>query len=241
MQKILIIAGCTAVGKSAFALELSKHIRMEIISADSVQVYRGIEVATSKPSKKEIQTCPHHLINIVSPFEKFNAFDFVNLAKQAIVDIADRGLLPVVVGGTGLYIDSLILGFDFAGNKNPSSNYDTRFILLEQEKPKLYRKIDRRVDQMIAAGLVDEVKKLREIGLTPECQCMQAIGYREIWSYLEGEITLDQAISLIKQNTRNYAKRQITWFRHNDCEKWHVDQLDTLRNELINYYCEYKK
>lgn len=241
MQKLLIIAGCTAVGKSAFALELSQKINMEIISADSVQVYKGISVATSKPTQQEERICPHNLVNIVSPFEKFNAFDFVNLAKEAIDRISASNKLPVIVGGTGLYIDSLIYGFDFAGSKNTQTNFDLRFIFLSQDKPDLYRKIDSRVDKMMQNGLVDEVKKLREIGLNMDCQCMQAIGYREILSYLEGEIELDTAVNLIKQNTRNYAKRQITWFKHNDCERWDVADKDELLNNLVEFYSEYKK
>ncbi len=241
MQKLLVIAGCTAVGKSALALELSERINMEIISADSVQVYKGISVATSKPTTQEERLCTHHLVNIVSPFQKFNAFDFVNLAKEAIETISEASKLPVIVGGTGLYIDSLIYGFDFAGNKNHQTDFDLRFIFLNQDKPALYRKIDARVDQMMQNGLVDEVKKLREIGLNLDCQCMQAIGYREIWSYLEGELSLDDAVNLIKQNTRNYAKRQITWFRHDDCEIWDVADRDALLDNLVEHYAEYKK
>ena len=241
MQKVLIIAGCTAVGKSAFALELSKHINMEIISADSVQVYKGIEVATSKPTRAEERICPHHLINLVSPFESFNAFNFVDLAKKVIKEIANRGNLPVIVGGTGLYIDSLIFGYDFVGNKSNLSDYEFKFILIEQERDALYSRINQRVDMMIENGLVDEVKKLREIGINLDCQCMQAIGYREIWSYLDGEISLNEAIALIKKNTRNYAKRQITWFNHNDCERWNVKDLDALYKELLDIYPEYKK
>ena len=241
MQKVLIIAGCTAVGKSAFALELSKSINMEIISADSVQVYRGIEVATSKPTKAEERLCPHHLINIVSPFEKFNAFNFIDLAKKAIAEITDRGNLPVVVGGTGLYIDSLIFGYDFVSDRTHLSDYEFKFVLIEQDRDMLYSRINQRVDLMIKNGLVEEVKKLREIGINLDCQCMQAIGYREIWSYLDGEISLPEAIALIKKNTRNYAKRQITWFNHNDCERWNIKDLDRLYQELLETYPEYKK
>lgn len=241
MQKLLIIAGCTAVGKSDFALNLSDYLDMEIISADSVQVYKGIEVATSKPTLAEEQRCPHHLINIVSPFAQFNAYNFVSLAKESIVDIAARHKLPVIVGGTGLYIDSLIYGFDFVSKTRQAVDYDFRFIFLEQDRAKLYQKIDARVDKMIANGLVDEVKKFREIGLNEQCQCMQAIGYKEIWQYLEGEITLSRAIELIKRNTRNYAKRQIIWFKHDDCEHWHVDKKDELIASLVDYYQEYKK
>lgn len=243
MQKLLIIAGCTAVGKSAFALELSNYLKMEIISADSVQVYNGIEIATSKPTQQEKRVCPHHLIDFVSPFEKFNAFNFVSLAKIAINEIEKRGNLPVIVGGTGLYIDSLIYGFTFDGNKAKTvvDDYDIKFIFLEQDRATLYRKIDKRVDLMIENGLVNEVKKLRELGFNLDCQCMQAIGYREIWQYLDGEIDLEEAIELMKKNTRNYAKRQITWFNHNDCEHWNVENLDLLRDELLRTYSEYKK
>jgi len=241
MQKLLIIAGCTAVGKSAFALNLSQSLKMEIISADSVQVYKGIEIATSKPTTSEERICPHHLVNIVSVFDKFNAYNFVELAKAKIEEIASRGNLPVIVGGTGLYIDSLILGFDFFGNQSVSHNYNYRFIILEQDRGALYKKIDKRVDEMMENGLVLEVKKLREIGVTIDSQCMQAIGYREIWSYLEGEITLNHAVQLIKRNTRNYAKRQITWFNHNDCERWNINDLDKLRESLLATYSEYKK
>ncbi len=241
MQDLLIIAGCTAVGKSAFALNLSKYLNMEIVSADSIQVYRGIEVATSKPTKAEEKICTHHLVNIVSPFDTFNAYDFVQQANVAISEIAGRGNLPVIVGGTGLYIDSLIFGFDFDGNKTNCPQFNFRFIFIEQERNKLYRKIDLRVDKMIENGLIEEVKKLREIGINQDCQCMQAIGYREIWSYLDGEISEHEAIQLIKQNTRNYAKRQITWFKHNDCERWDVNDLGELNDELVAFYSKYKK
>ncbi len=241
MQKLLILAGCTAVGKSAFALELSKYINMEIISADSVQVYKGIEVATSKPTKQETLICPHHLVDIISPFEKFNAFDFVNLAKKAIIDISSRGKLPVIVGGTGLYIDSLIFGFDFVTKEKNTPEFDYKFIFLEQNRQDLYKKIDARVDQMLSNNLVGEVKKLREIGLNLDCQCMQAIGYREIWSYLEGEIDLTTAVADIKRNTRNYAKRQITWFNHNKCERHSILNKQELLKNLIDFYKEYKK
>lgn len=241
MQKLLIIGGCTAVGKSAFALNLSEFINMEIISADSIQVYRGVEIATSKPTKAEIAKCPHHLVDILSPFDKFNAYDFVNLAKKSIVEIAQRGNLPVIVGGTGLYIDSLIYGFDFVSQDKKVPDYDIKFIFLEQEKPALYKKIDARVDKMMANGLVAEVKKLREIGVNETCQCMQAIGYKEIWQYLEGEFDLETAVNLIKRNTRNYAKRQITWFNHDNCERYNVTELNNLLETLITEYAEYKK
>lgn len=240
-QKLLVISGCTAVGKSDFALELSKFLNMEIISADSIQVYKGVEIATSKPTRAEQKICKHHLINIISPFETFNAYDFVNLAKQAITDIAKQNKLPVIVGGTGLYIDSLLYGFDFETDKK-STSYDYKYILLNNDREEIYRRINLRVDKMISNGLINEVKALRNIGVTQDCQCMQAIGYKEIWAYLEGEIGLDEAISLIKKNTRNYAKRQLTWFRHErNLEEWQVKDKKKLIDYLVNYYKEYKK
>ena len=240
MQKILVIGGCTAVGKSDFALNLSNYLNMEIISADSVQVYKGLEIATSKPTKQEQKQCKHHLVDIVSPFEKFNAYDFVNLAKQSIFEISNQNKLPVVVGGTGLYIDSLIYGFDFATNKK-QTNFDTFYIYLTDTRENIYKKINLRVDKMIEKGLVSEVKTLRSIGVNKDCQCMQAIGYKEIWDYLDGEISLEQAIEEIKKNTRNYAKRQDTWFKHDNCEQWDINDKENLIKKLLDLYPEYTK
>ena len=240
MQKILVIEGCTAVGKSAFALELSKFLKMEIISADSIQVYKGINIATSKPTKKELEICPHHLVDIVSPFETFNAYNFVTLAKNAIINIAQKGKLPVIVGGTGLYIDSLLYGFDFKTD-NKTTNYDSNLILLNDDRQVIYNKINIRVDKMISEGLVSEVKALRKIGVNEKCQCMQAIGYKEIYDYLDGKYKLDEAIKLIKKNTRNYAKRQLTWFRHNGAKEWQVKDKEKLIKYLVETCSEYKK
>ena len=221
MQKLLVIGGCTAVGKSNFALKLSEYLNMEIISADSIQVYKGLEIATSKPTLQEQQKCKHHLIDIVSPFDNFNAYNFVEEAKK--------------------YIDSLIYGFDFETAKH-KSNYDFYYVYLTDERENIYRKINIRVDKMIEKGLMNEVKALRKIGVTENCQCMQAIGYKEIWNYLDGEYSLEQAIDLIKKNTRNYAKRQNTWFSHNkDCVQWNVQDEEKLIDYLIKMYPEYKK
>ncbi len=241
MQKLLIIAGCTAVGKSDFAIKLSEQLNMEIISADSVQVYKGIEIATSKPTAQEKELCKHHLVNFVNPFENYNAYNFVCDAKRAIETIAKQNKLPVIVGGTGLYIDSLLYGFDFAGAKN-SPNFDFKYIFLNDNRDTIYSKINLRVDKMLEKGLIDEVKALRNIGITIDCQCMQAIGYKEIWSYLDGEMSLQDSISLMKKNTRNYAKRQLTWFRQEqDAEEWLVANNLKLIDYLTKYFYEYKK
>ena len=241
MQKILVIGGPTAVGKSDLALDLSDLINMEIVSADSVQVYKGIEIATSKPTKQEQIKCKHHLINIVSPFDTFNAYDFVTNAKTAIQEIAEQGKLPVIVGGTGLYIDSLLYGFDFETTKK-EPQYDYKFILLNDSRDNIYRKINLRVDKMLNNGLVSEVKALRNMGVNLENQCMQAIGYKEIYMFLDGEIEYNEMVNLIKKNTRNYAKRQLTWIRHEkNIEEWQVADKEKLLNYLKNTYIEYKK
>ena len=240
MQKLLVIVGCTAVGKSNFALELSKRINMEIVSADSIQVYRGVNIATSKPTKQEMSICKHHLVDIVSPFETFNAFNFVTFAKQEINEISSKNKLPVIVGGTGLYVDSLLYGFDFK-TKNKHTEYDFKMILLNDERQNIYNKINLRVDKMIKDGLLNEVKALRRIGVNQDCQCMQAIGYKEINEYLDGKFDLETAVNLIKKNTRNYAKRQLTWFRHNNAEEYQINDSERLIDELTQIYSEFKK
>ena len=240
MQDLLVIAGCTAVGKSDFALSLSEKLNMEIVSADSVQVYKGLEIATSKPSLADQQKCKHHLVGIVSLFDSFNAFDFVTRTKAAIEEISRRGKLPCIVGGTGLYIDSLLFGYDFNTTKK-KSEYDYEYIFYNDERQKIYRRINLRVDKMIENGLVDEVRALRNLGLSKEQQCMQAIGYKEIWQYLDGELSLPEAINLIKKNTRNYAKRQTTWFRNNGSIMWMMSDRDELVNHLLKRFSKYKK
>ncbi|MBR4270961.1 MAG: tRNA dimethylallyltransferase [Clostridia bacterium] len=240
MQDLLAIGGCTAVGKSAFALKLSEYLNMEIISADSVQVYKGLEIATSKPTHKERAICKHHLVDIIGLFDTFNAYDFVKKATQAIDEIAKLNKLPVIVGGTGLYIDSLLFGFDFQSNKH-QKNFDYEYIFYNDEREKIYRRINIRVDNMIKNGLVDEVKTLRSMGVSKNEQCMQAIGYKEIGDYLEGNCSLDEAITLIKKNTRNYAKRQTTWFKNNGAVMWMTKDEDALIKYLLNRFSQYKK
>lgn len=242
-KKLLVICGTTAVGKSDFALELSKCLRIEIVSADSMQIYKSLDAGTSKPTKQELSICPHHIVDIVSPFENYNVYQFTNDATKIINQIWARGNLPVVVGGTGLYIESLINNYNFMDNdKQKLPECDIRVLCLSRDREKLYNRINQRVDEMMDRGLLDEVKKLREIGVNSEHQCMQAIGYKEIWEYLEGNITLDEAIYNIKINSRHYAKRQITWFGHMDCEYIDVDKdRENIKVDLIDYYSEYKK
>lgn len=240
---MLVIGGTTAVGKSALALALSQKLNIEIVSADSMQIYKSLDAGTSKPTSKEKNLCPHHMIDIVSPFENYNVYQFTNDAISVLDGIWARGNLPVVVGGTGLYIESLLKNYTFSDkNKQQLPNCDVRLLCLTRDRDKLYARINERVDEMLDNGLVNEVKKLREIGLNMQHQCMQAIGYKEIWEYLEGEISLEQAIYDIKINSRHYAKRQITWFKHMDCEWVDVDKdSDKLIQDLCEYYSEYQK
>ncbi len=241
-QKLLLIGGPTAVGKSAFALKLAHKIKMEIISADSVQVYRELNIGTSKPSQSEKNICVHHLIDEVNFKEKFNAFDFVNLSRKYIDEITSRGNLPVIVGGTGLYMESLLYAYSFKKEKeNKESVYDYNLYILNQDRQKLYDKINKRVDVMLENGLIDEVKHLKEHGLDKNDQCVQAIGYKELLEYLDNNITLNEAIEKIKQGTRNYAKRQITWFKHMNGKWIDVDEnLDSAIDEIVEIYRDYK-
>ncbi len=243
-QKLLLIGGSTAVGKSKFALNLSKHLNMEIISADSVQVYKDLNLGTSKPTIEEKNACKIHLVDIKNPNEKFNAFDFVTLATKAIQEIREKGKLPVVVGGTGLYIEALLFAYSFEKQKEKQkqSKYDFRLYVLNQEREKLYQTINNRVDKMIENGLIYEVKLLKQSGLEKTCQSMQAIGYKQIYDYLDGEIALEKALQKMKQATRNYAKRQITWFKHMPATWVDVDtQLDWALANILNEFSEYKK
>ncbi|MBQ7603033.1 MAG: tRNA dimethylallyltransferase [Clostridia bacterium] len=242
---LLVISGSTGVGKTSFGLELAKNLNIEIISADSMQIYRGLNIGTSKLTKEEAQVCPHHMIDIVSPFENYNTYQYVKDAQKIIKQVWERGNLPVVLGGTGLYIESLIKQYSFekdANDNKKASPYNLKHICLCRDRAKMYQAINDRVDNMIKQGLVNEVKALHEMGVKDDAQCMRAIGYKEICRYLNNEISLEQAISDIKKNSRNYAKRQVTWFRHMDCEWVDVDtQKDKALKNLEEFYKEYKK
>ena len=276
-KKAVIIGGPTASGKSSTALRLAVRFGGEIISADSMQIYRRMDIGTAKPSKEEQALVPHHLIDIREPYENYSVAEFHSDAKAAAEDACSRGILPIVCGGTGLYIESLLHPTDYAegSSADPAlraelmskdahelwlslqkidpeaaakthennkkrvvraleiycttgktkteldlvqKKYDPEydFLLLLTgfgDRAELYAKIDRRVDEMIAAGLVDETERLLRNGdLRPGTTAYQAIGYKEMFGYLNGEQTLDEAKDKLKQATRNYAKRQLTWF-----------------------------
>ena len=309
MQKLIVLTGPTAVGKSKLSIELAKRLGGEIISADSMQVYKYMNIGTDKISPEKMGGVRHHLIDFLEPTEDFNVFIFQKLVKEAIADIASRGKVPIIVGGTGFYIQAVLYDIDFTEtdeddsyrhlleerariegvhvlheelravdpvsaeiiHENNSkrviraleyfhktgkpisehneeqhqrtSPYDFRYFVLTDERKTLYSRIDKRVDQMIEDGLVDEVKSLEQYNIPRTATSMQSLGYREIIGYLDGEYDLDRAIYLIKLNTRHFAKRQLTWFRREKDVIWidknefgHDDEL--ILKEMIRIYEE---
>ena len=291
-MKALFILGPTAVGKTAISVKLAKHFGGEIISCDSVQVYRGLDIGSAKIKKEETEGVPHHLIDIVSPKEDFTAFQFVSLMKEKLKEIDSRNKLPIVVGGTSLYVKSLILNYNFGGagkdenlrkklevilknegveklysylktvnldlatkteKDNPvrviraieialgsgektssKSEIDSLIFALTMEREKLYERINLRVDMMLDEGLVDEVKRLKEEGLTRENSSMKAIGYKEVLSFLDGEISYERMVELIKQHSRNYAKRQLTFLRGME----NINYIDAEEENSFQKICE---
>ncbi len=277
--KMVVLTGPTAVGKTALSIALAKEIGGEIISADSMQIYKYMDIGSAKISKEEMDGIPHHLIDALDPAEEFNVFRFQQMAKAAVWEIYERGRIPIVVGGTGFYIQALLYDIHFSeeedhtalraelekiaaekgsaylheqlkkadpasaeqihpnnqkriiralefyrlnGTKISDHNraerqkeaaYDFRYFVLNDDRKRLYQKIDERVDVMLEKGIVNEVKHLKEMGYQRELISMQGLGYKEILSYLAGECTLDEAVYLIKRDTRRFAKRQLTWFR----------------------------
>lgn len=288
-QPLLIIAGPTASGKSALAVRLAQRFNGEVISADSMQVYRGMDIGTAKVTPEEMDGVPHHLIDICDPAEEWNVMNFCRLAAEKIRDIAARGKLPIVAGGTGFYIHALAYGAQFdeegeeraprrrelmdmplealhaylaqidaksaeaihpnnrkrvvraieyyeqtgqpfsaynATQKERQSPYELCYLVLDMPRPLLYERIDRRVDMMLEQGLVEEVKRLQAAGCTADMVSMKGLGYKEILAYLQGELSLEEAVYLVKRDTRHFAKRQLTWMRHEE-EAVFIDCLPT--------------
>ncbi len=304
MNKIIVIAGPTATGKTDLSVKLCKEIGGEVISADSVQIYKELNIGSAKPSMDERQGVPHHLMDFLEPCESFSVADYCTLAKKSADEILSRGKIPVIVGGTGLYISSLVDNISFqeskaneeirnkllkelekygkdemhkklsktdpqaasqihpnntkrvlralevfyttgttkseqdAASKLNKSPYEFILCALNIERELLYERINKRVDLMITNGLIDEVKGLLDSGVNPSCQSMQGIGYKEVVSYLTGEISIDECIEKIKQGSRNYAKRQLTWFKRGDY-KWFDSLSPDLYNEFKAYIGEF--
>ena len=283
-QKLIVLIGPTAVGKTKLSIELAKQFNGEIISGDSMQIYKAMDIGTAKITPDEMAGVPHHLIDIKEPDEGFSTAEFQELVRKKIEDISSRGKLPMIVGGTGLYIQSVIYDYHFtdapsdptfrsqlekqaeergpdilheelkkadpesasrihpnnvrrviraleiihctgktAGelqeHQSPELLFDTALIGLTMDREQLYNRINMRVELMIHQGLLDEVKYFYDKGLR-DCQSIQAIGYKELYEYFDGKISLDEAVENLKQNSRRYAKRQLTWFRNKMNVEW---------------------
>lgn len=299
-KPMVILTGPTAVGKTALSIALAKRIGGSIISADSMQIYRYMDIGSAKVLPEEMQGIKHYLIDELLPSEEFNIVRFQQMAKAALEEIYAQGKIPIVAGGTGFYIQALLYDIDFSeqeceeayrlemenyakenGNhalheklreidpvsyetihennvkrviraleyyhlsgrpisthneqeRQKNAPYNFAYFVLNDERSRLYERIDRRVDQMVAQGLVDEVKRLKEMGYYKEMVAMQGLGYKEIFDYLEGRCTLEEAVYIIKRETRHFAKRQLTWFRREreviwlDKPHYHYDDQEIL-------------
>lgn len=222
-EKILVILGATSAGKSSLAIKLAEILQTEIISADSMAVYKNFDIGTAKPTADELKKISHHLINILDAEEKFSVMEFVSRAKKIISEINSRGKIPIIAGGTGLYIQALVEGYKFSEDKTKSREsffaetgellYNALVFGLTMNRADLYKKIDERTEKMFSEGLVEEVQKLLASGINSNAQAMQGIGYKEVVEYLQGKFSLDETISKVSQATRNFAKRQLTWYR----------------------------
>lgn len=300
-NNLIVLTGPTAVGKTELSIELAKKVNGEIISADSIQVYKGFDVGSAKITKEEMQGICHHLIDVLEPTESFNIALFKDMAKAAVKDIQSRGKLPIITGGTGFYIQSLIYDIDFTENeddgyratlekllqeKGPmyihnmlrdidpksadsihynnskrviraleyyhqtgeqisthneresskTSPYNFAYFVLNCPRDILYKRIDKRVDIMVNQGLVEEVRALvNTFNLTSDMVSMQGLGYKEILQYLKGEITLDEAIYIIKRDTRHFAKRQLTWFKREKDVIWVDKDIHTTTDKQLDF------
>lgn len=227
-EKLVVILGATGTGKSSLAISLAEKFSTEIISADSMAVYKNFNVGTAKPSLAELERVPHHLINILDADEKFSVGEFVRRAKPIISDLNRRGKIPIVAGGTGLYIQALVEGYELADGKSFVSHYKktgelsyaAQIFGLTTTRAELYDRINQRTRQMFANGLVDEVRNLLASGISPKAQAMLGIGYKQTVEFLTGDSTLDETISNVAQATRNFAKRQLTWYRRMKYIRW---------------------
>lgn len=300
-KPFIILTGPTSVGKTALSISLAKAVNGEIISADSMQVYKYMDIGTAKITPAQMESVPHYLIDEFSPEEEFNVVKFQQLAKRYIQDIHARGKIPILVGGTGFYIQAVLYDIDFTENesdtnyrrelellasdrggeylhslltqvdpasaesihpnnlkriiraleyvkltgeqisthnelqRDKSSPYQYCYFVLTKNRAKLYETINQRVDKMFQDGLLSEVKELADRGYTRDLVSMQGLGYKELLAFLEGEGTYEEAIDLIKKNTRHYAKRQLTWFKREKDVTW-VDK-DNFKSEedILNY------
>ena len=310
-RPMIILTGPTAVGKTAASIELAKAVNGEIISADSMQVYKYMDIGSAKITKEEMDGVPHHLVDVLDPMEDFNVVRFQQMAKAAMEGIYERGHIPIVVGGTGFYIQALLYDIDFTENENDDSYrkeleemakekgeeflhsqlalvdpesaeqihfhnvkrviralefyhqtgkkisehnaeerekespYHSAYFVLTDDRARLYDRIDRRVDLMMEQGLLQEVEHLRDRGLKREDASMQGLGYKELFGYFDGEYSLEEAVRIIKRDTRHFAKRQLTWFRRERDVIW-IDKSQIGREDekavefMMNYLLDTK-
>lgn len=301
MDKLIVVLGPTAVGKTALAIALAKRLHTEVISGDSMLIYRHMDIGTAKPSPAEQDGVLHHLIDIVEPSESYDVTAFLDVARKKIHELNERGCIPILAGGTGLYIKALLEGYQFnvtpqneefrrdmervieehgveelhrrlaevqpetAARLHPNDTrrviralevatfggetvsqekkdgearlYDVAVIGLTSERSLLYERINRRVDDMMEQGLLDEVKSLLARGISPDAQAMKGIGYKELVAYLDGRCTLDEAVDEIKKGTRHFAKRQFTWYRKMPYIDWYEvttkEDLVRIEEEIV--------
>ena len=301
-RKLVILTGPTAVGKTKLSIELAKKIGGEIISADSAQVYKHMDIGSAKIMPEEMENVPHYLIDEFEPKDEFNVVVFQQKAKQYMEEIYQKGKIPILVGGTGFYIQAVLYDINFSidddnhqirealeqlgkekgplylheelkkvdpaaaeaihannmkrviraleyfqltgqkiseHNEEQRSNespYDFSYFVLNDHRNLLYERIDQRVDEMVIHGLIEEVQSLKNMGYDRSYVSMQALGYKEIFSYLEGEITLEEAVYIIKRDTRHFAKRQITWFKREKEVIWiNKPDFNYDNNKILDY------
>ncbi|MBO5244713.1 MAG: tRNA (adenosine(37)-N6)-dimethylallyltransferase MiaA [Selenomonadales bacterium] len=302
MDKLIVVLGPTAVGKTALSIALAKRFRTEVISGDSMLIYRHMDIGTAKPSAEEQDGVVHHLVDIIDPRNSFDVTNFIDLAREKIHELNERGMVPILAGGTGLYIKALLEGYQFnvtpqneafraemealiaehgaeelhrrlaevqpetAARLHPNDTrrviralevaifggevvsqekadetaclYDVAVIGLTSERSLLYERINKRVDQMMADGLLQEVEGLLADGVPQDAQSMKGIGYKELVAYLNGACTLEEAVDEIKKGTRHFAKRQFTWYRKMPYIDWY--EVET-KEDLIEIEQEIAK
>lgn len=285
-KPLIVLTGPTAVGKTKLSIALAKAVDGEIISADSMQVYKYMDIGSAKITKEEMEGVPHHLIDVLDPGEDFHVVRFQEMAKQAMEEIYAKGKIPILTGGTGFYIQAVVKDIDFSENTEKSpvrealeklaeekgseflherlreidppsadkihannvkrviraleyyqmtgerisdhnareaekeSPYNTAYFVLNDVRERLYARIDSRVDEMLKQGLLEEVQKLADMGYTKDMVSMQGLGYKEILSYLDHTCTLEEAVYILKRDTRHFAKRQLTWFKREKDVIW---------------------
>lgn len=306
-KPMIVLTGPTAVGKTELSIKLAKAVGGEILSADSMQVYKYMDVGSAKITPKEMQGVPHHLIDVLEPWEDFNVVVFKKKCEECLPGIYERGHIPILTGGTGFYIQALLKDVDFEEDtqgedaayrsmlenlaqekgtaflhemlrqvdaasaeaihennikriiraleyyhltgqrisehnereRQKKSAYDSCYFVLNDIRERLYERIERRVDEMINLGLVEEVQRLKEMGVKRGMSSMQGLGYKEILDYLDGITTLEEAVYLIKRDTRHFAKRQLTWFRREKEVIWiDKDQFDYDEDRMLAFMLE---